>query len=422
MQILVLNCGSSSLKFALYGSHGSQSNACALPPAELTKLASGIVEGIGTPKGRLKGKLFGSHTNDDAALTEIPLPQPDHLKGFLALQSWLEQSAGMSTATLQAIGHRVVHGGEKFSASVRIDDEVMAAIEACNPLAPLHNPANLLGIRESMKAWPGVAQVAVFDTAFHASMPRRAYTYAVPRALYEQHGVRRYGFHGTSHRFMVQGAAELLGRPVSELALVTAHLGNGCSAAAVLGGRSMDTTLGLTPLEGLVMGTRSGDVDPGLFDFLERTLGWSAAKTTSVLNKESGLLGLSGLSQDMRELKAARAQGHEGAALALEVFSYRLAKSIASLVVPLGRLDALVFTGGIGENNADTRAEVVGMLGFLGLEIDPVRNEACRGGVGGVITRAPTDADGLRSSSCALVVPTDEELLIAQDSRECVCR
>jgi len=313
---------------------------------------------------------------------------------------------------LRGVGHRVVHGGERFTASTRVTPEVVAGIERCVPHAPLHNPANLLGIRLSNELLGDLPDVAVFDTSFHQTMPARAYFYPVPYELYESHGVRRYGFHGTSHRYVSARAAEVLGKPLAETALVTAHLGNGCSAAAVSGGESVDTTMGMTPLEGLVMGTRSGDVDPALHAFLADNLGWDVHKVTQVLNKQSGLVGLSGVGNDMRAVLAAADDGDDRAGLAVEVFCYRLAKAIAALCVPLGRLDALVFTGGIGENAAPIRARVVDQLAILGLELDAERNAKHGRGSGCQITR-----DG---KTVALVIPTDEELMIARDTAEIV--
>ena len=309
---------------------------------------------------------------------------------------------------IEAVGHRVVHGGERFRASVRIDARVLAEIEAVAAMAPLHNPANLQGIRALQQALPGVPQVAVFDTAFHQTLPPRAYLYAVPYSLYRDHGVRRYGFHGSSHRFVARETARRLERPLNQLQIVSAHLGNGCSATAIRGGISVDTSMGLSPLEGLVMGTRSGDVDPGLHEFLAARLGLDLPGVTALLNRESGLLGLSELSPDMRELEQARRDGHAGAERAIESFCYRLARTLAGFVVALDRLDALVFTGGIGENSADIRARVLELLGPLGFELDPERN--ARHG-------ADSNAEISRGGPpIALVVPTDEELLIAAET------
>jgi acetate kinase len=386
MRVLVINAGSSSLKFAVVDAESGE-----------TPL-SGLAERLGSDEARLVWK--GGDGGERA------LPGAGHEAALAALLVLLSERPDCKPA---AIGHRVVHGAEAFSGSVLIDDELVAAVEAVSHLAPLHNPANLLGIAGSRAAFPDLPQVAVFDTAFHQTMPPRAYRYPVPSAWYTEHGIRRYGFHGTSHRFVASAAAKVLGRPVEELAMVTAHLGNGCSACAVLGGQSVDTTMGLTPLEGLVMGTRSGDVDPGLIAHLMGLLQMDVAAVMNQLNKASGLLGLSdGLSNDMRSLLEARDAGNEAAALAVEVFCYRLAKAIAALCVPLGRLDALVFTGGIGEHAAPVRARTLELLAVLGLRADAERNAAHGRTSAGRIT--PDDA------TCALVVPTDEEWQIAKDS------
>jgi acetate kinase len=309
---------------------------------------------------------------------------------------------------LVGVGHRVVHGGDRFTESVVIDDDVVAAIRSVSDLAPLHNPANLLGIDAVATERPALRQVAVFDTAFHQTMPPTAYRYAVPEAWYTDHGVRRYGFHGTSHRYVSAEAAVLLGRPLDELRLVTAHLGNGASAAAVSDGQSVDTTMGLTPLEGLVMGTRSGDVDPGVFAHIAGRTGLDVDAVTRALNSESGLAGLSGIGNDMRAIAAAAEGGDERAALAIDVFAYRVAKAVAALVVGLGRLDAVVFTGGIGENDAGVRHLVLGRLSFLGLvEDEDANRDHGRHTDGRITTEGPP---------VALVVPTDEELLIARDT------
>lgn len=386
--ILVINCGSSSLKFALIDGRAE------------TRLITGIAERLGTLEAGLNW-----HTANQKGSSAIPHATHqvamEHIITVLRDQELLDEP-------LTAVGHRVVHGGEQFSASTIIDDEVLAGIVACNSLAPLHNPANVLGIKTAQQLFPEIPQVAVFDTAFHQTLPPHAYLYAIPYELYEQQSVRRYGFHGTSHRYVTHKAAELLGQPYRELALISAHLGNGCSATAVLNGRSVDTTLGLTPLEGLVMGTRSGDVDPSLHQFLRDTLGYDLDRTTNMLNKHSGLLGLSGLSNDMRTLVEAAAQGHERAQIALNVFCYRLAKALAALTVPLGRIDALIFTGGIGEHAAVIRQWVLEQLRFFGFELDKAHNQTHGRENHGIITQ--TD------STIAMVIPTDEELMIARDS------
>ncbi len=392
MDILVLNCGSSSLKFAV------------IDTGEGEVLLSGLAERLAGPEALV------SWRRGDAEKERRAIAGGDHAAAMKVVVEVLREH-GLQDE-LRGVGHRVVHGGERFKASVVIDESVVAEIEKCVPLAPLHNPANLVGIRAGRAMLGELTEVAVFDTAFHQAMPKHAYLYPVPYELYSEHGVRRYGFHGTSHRFVARRAAKILGKPLEETALITAHLGNGCSAAAVLGGRSIDTTMGLTPLEGLVMGTRSGDVDPALHGFLKDQLGWDVERTTKVLNKESGLLGISGKSNDMRTLEEAAAAGDERAVLAIEVFCYRLAKAIGALAVPLGRIDALVFTGGIGENSAPIRAKVLGHLGVLGFALDPERNDGLARGSQGPVTQ-----DG---SSTALVVPTNEEWMIALDTAELV--
>jgi acetate kinase len=368
-RVLVINSGSSSLKFAL------------IEPETGAVVSHGLAE---------------------------RLSATGHAEALDRLLAELGDDAGIS-----AVGHRVVHGGEAFSESVVIDDATVQAIRDCAALAPLHNPANLLGIEAARRAFPGVPQVAVFDTAFHQTLPRRAFLYAVPYELYEQHKLRRYGFHGTSHRYVAEEAAKLLGRPLAELELVTAHLGNGCSAAAVRGGKSIDTSMGLTPLEGLVMGTRSGDVDPSLHQFLAERTGQTLVQITELLTRKSGLLGLSGRSNDMRTLLEARAQGDERAAIAVEVFCYRLAKTVLALCAGLERLDALVFTGGIGEHAASVREETLKGLSILGFELDPRRNLGHGRDSSGRIT---SDA----SARTALVVSTNEELVIAREAMRLV--
>ncbi|NTY00777.1 acetate kinase [Deinococcus sp. JMULE3] len=389
MWTLVLNCGSSSVKFALLDVQGGQVRL------------SGLAERLGSAGASARVEV-------DGARRVVDLAGGSYAEAFAVIAGALDELG--VRAGVGAVGHRVVHGGERFSAPALITPEVLAEIRACVPLAPLHNPANIAGIEAAQAAFPGAAHVAVFDTAFHQSMPEVAYRYAVPGEWYRQHGVRRYGFHGTSHAFVAARAADLLGRPLAELNLVTAHLGNGCSVCAVQGGRSVDTSMGLTPLEGLVMGTRSGDVDPGLHDYIARQAGLSLSEVTAALNRESGLLGLSGLSNDMRELEEAAGRGHAGARLALDVFVHRLAKSMAGMAAAMGRVDGLVFTGGIGENSAWVRGAVLARLAVLGARVDETANAAAVRGQSGVIS-AP---DAL----AALVVNTNEELMIAQQTQE----
>jgi acetate kinase len=380
--VLVLNSGSSSVKYAL------------LDPETGRRPLNGQVEDIG-----------GSGGSYHDAITQILGHLDD--KGHV---------------DLTGAGHRVVHGGERFSASVLVDDDVLAAIRSFSHLAPLHNPANLAGIEAVSAARPGLPQVAVFDTAFHQTMKPAAYRYAVPDEWYARYAVRRYGFHGTSYRFVSERAAALLarsaggyppaGHPSGALRLVIAHLGNGCSAAAISGGESVDTTMGLTPMEGLVMGTRSGDVDPGLLGYLAERTGQDAAALTEALDTRSGLLGLSGTTNDMRTIADAAGKGDERARLALDVFVHRLAKAIAALTASLGGLDALVFTAGIGEHSPVVRSQVLARLGFLGLAEDPEANADHGRATGGRIS--------LPGPVQALVIPTDEELMIARDTARLV--
>lgn len=387
--VLVINCGSSSIKFALVSEAGE-----GFP-------LQGLAERLGSEEAVLHWQRHGEKH-------ELAIPGGDHRQALAALLPLAEEAAG---GALHAIGHRVVHGGERFTTAGLITAETLDAIRATSPLAPLHNPANLLGIEAAMALFPQLPQVAVFDTAFHQTMPPQAYRYAVPDMLYREHGVRRYGFHGTSHRYVSHRAAEMSGLAVGDSSWLTAHLGNGSSTCAVVNGHSLDTSMGLTPLEGLVMGTRSGDIDPGLHVYLFRTLGWDLDKIDTVLNKESGLLGLSSLSNDMRSLEQARDQGHAGATLAIEVFCYRLAKSLAAMSCALPRLDGLIFTGGIGENSALVRNKTVSHLGLLGLHIDQEANARCvRGQAGEIQVRSPGHPPRI------LVVPTNEERQIALDT------
>lgn len=387
MNILVLNCGSSSLKFAV------------IDPDVAIEHVSGIAQRLGSPEASLDIKRNG-------AKSSRPIPGALHDEALHGVVDVLRE-LGLADGLL-AVGHRVVHGGSKFAGSMAITPEVIAKVEECIPLGPLHNPPNLVGIRIAQKLFPGLLQVGVFDTAFHQTMPPVAYTYPVPTEWLEQHGVRRYGFHGTSHRFVAREALRLTGLPDGDHAIVTAHLGNGCSAAAVRSGKSVDTTMGLTPLEGLMMGTRSGSIDPAIVGHVAGATGKSGSEILEMLNKKSGLLGVSGLSNDMRTVEEAASNGNARAKLALDLFCYVLAKAIAALVVPLGRLDALVFTGGIGENSTTVRAMTVERLGFLGLELDPKANAAHGRAQNGRITTTTRPQ--------ALVVPTNEELMIAEDA------
>ena len=389
--ILVLNSGSSSLKFAI------------IDPTEEITAVSGLADRIGQPDATLKIEFAGEEART------LSCPNADHRE---ALHLVLNQiSAHTPSIPIAGIGHRVVHGGEYFRSSVVVNDEVLNKIKECNHLAPLHNPANVVGIEAMSEQLPELPQVAVFDTAFHQSLPAKAFTYPLPHKLYKEHGLRRYGFHGTSHRYVTLKTAELLNKPANTVNLITAHLGNGCSASAIANGVSVDTTMGLTPLEGLVMGTRCGDVDPGLIMHLQNTLKLSVEELNKLLNKESGLLGISETSNDMRTLLEAEGDGNKQASLAIEVFCFKLAKSIAGLAVSAWPLDALVFTGGIGENAAVIRQRVCQQLGLFGLQLDEEANKTGRKQPKGIIS---TKDSALR----VMVVPTNEELLIAQDTHE----
>ena len=386
--VLVINCGSSSIKYALIDAD-----------PQAPRLA-GLAERLGSSDARLKGKDSAGES-----LTQ-PLPNADHAD---ALNAILQRLEGRVPG---AVGHRIVHGGEHFTQAALIDDSVIEAIETTAALAPLHNPTNLAGIAATRKVFPDLPQVAVFDTAFHQTLPPRAYRYALPEALYTEHGIRRYGFHGTSHAFVSQRAGELSSRGAG--GWLSAHLGNGCSTSAVWNNQSLDTSMGLTPLEGLVMGTRSGDVDPGLHAHLHRQLGWSLDEIDNVLNKQSGLLGLSGLTNDMREVEDQAMAGHPGAKLALDVFCYRIAKSLAALSCALPKLDGVIFTGGIGENSPIVRREVLALLPHFGFSLDEAANEATIRGKEGKL-----DSAGHQGPE-VWVIPTDEEGRIAMETRHCV--
>lgn len=378
MTVLVINCGSSSVKYQLVDTDAT------------TPIAKGQVERIGS--------------DGDGAVT-------DHAEALVRIAEEVASVLDRSGATLVAVGHRVVHGGGEYSAPEPITDDVLAAIERLAVLAPLHNPANAFGIRAAMTAFPGVAQVAVFDTAFHETIPEANRTYAVPRGWQRDYGVRRYGFHGTSHAYVSREATAWLadhrGIAPGQAKVVVAHLGNGASACAVLGGRSVDTSMGLTPLPGLVMGTRSGDVDPAVFGHMDRAAGMSAPEVEAALNRDSGLLGLCG-DADMRAVEHRADAGDRDAELALEVYTQRIRSTVGSYVATLGGLDALAFTAGIGENSVGIRRRVVEGLGVFGLTLDAARNGAAGGGIRPITTDA--------SSVAALVIPTDEEGEIARQA------
>ena len=398
MFVFVLNCGSSSFKYQLLDMTGER------------RVAAGLMERIGMkdsilayePANGAKITETAEIANHETAITRVLAKMVDHQVGVIK-----------SLGDIAAIGHRVVHGAEKFSASVLVDQAVIAALKENIPLAPLHNPPNITGIEAMMHALPGVPNVGVFDTAFHASMPQESYLYAVPYEWYEQHHVRRYGFHGTSHRFVSERAAEILGIARERFNCVTCHMGNGSSYTAVKDGKSYDTSMGMTPLEGLVMGTRSGDIDAGIPSFLATNFGMSFADIDNALNKKSGLLGISGVSSDMRDVESAARDGNARARVAIDVLRHRALKYIGAYAIELGRVDAIVFTGGIGENAIDFRASVVERLGALGIKLDAEANRVR--GKEAVISIADSPIK-------VLVVPTNEELVIARDTREIVSR
>ena len=398
MNVLVINAGSSSLKYQL------------LNPATGDLLAKGLCERIG-----IDGKFtYKPQVEGKEKLDAVDVAMPTHAEAIAAVLDALgdpKNGVIASMKEIDAVGHRVVHGGEKFASSVVITDEVMAAIEECNPLAPLHNPANIIGIKACQEKMPGVPMVAVFDTAFHQTMPAKAYTYAIPYEYYENDKMRRYGFHGTSHRYVSQRCAEILGKPIEELKIVSCHLGNGSSITAIDGGKSVDTSMGLTPLAGLPMGTRSGDMDAGIMEFIMKKYDMSMADMMTTLNKKSGVLGISGVSSDFRDLDNAAAEGNQRAALAVEVFEYGVRKMIAEYAAAMGGVDAVVFTAGVGENSADMRLHFVDGLQFMGIEIDPEKNNI-RG------EERIVSPDGAKVK--VLVIPTNEELMIAKDTAELV--
>ena len=392
MNILVINAGSSSLKYQL------------LNPDTQEVLAKGLCERIGID-GKFTYKPAGKDPIKDADVA-----MPTHSEAIqTVLHALVDEKNGVisSMKEIDAVGHRVVHGGEKFAQSVLITDEVMAAIKECNPLAPLHNPANIIGIKACQELMPGTPMVAVFDTAFHQTMPPVAYTYALPYEYYEQDKVRRYGFHGTSHKYVSQRAAAMLGKPIEELKLISCHLGNGSSITAIDGGKSVDTSMGFTPLAGLPMGTRSGDLDAGILEYLMHKHGYNIDEMLNVLNKKSGVLGISGVSSDFRDLESAAPQGNQRAQLALDVFDYSVKKFIGSYAAAMGGVDAIIFTAGVGENGPDTRANVVSGLEFMGVKIDPEKNNTR-----GKEVDVATDDSKVR----ILVIPTNEELMIAMDT------
>ena len=398
MNVLVINAGSSSLKYQL------------LNPATGELLAKGLCERIGidgrfTYKPQLAGK---------EAIKEAEVAMPTHSEAIqTVLDALVDPKNGVvaSMKEIDAVGHRVVHGGEKFAQSVVITDEVMKAIEECNPLAPLHNPANIIGIKACQSLMPGVPMVAVFDTAFHQTMPPVAYTYALPYEYYEKDAVRRYGFHGTSHKYVSQRAADMLGKPASELKLISCHLGNGSSVTAIDGGKSVDTSMGFTPLAGLPMGTRSGDLDAGILEYLMNKYNMSIGEMLTVLNKKSGVQGVSGVSSDFRDLENAFADGNQRAGLAVDMFNYGVKKLIGAYAAAMGGVDAIIFTAGVGENSASQRMAIASGLEFMGVKMDEDANK---------VRGEERVISAIDSKVKVLLIPTNEELMIAMDTASLV--
>ena len=393
MNVLVINCGSSSLKYQLINSDSEE------------VLAKGLCERIG-----IDGRLVYQKEGLDKEITEAPMPT--HKEAIqMVLDALVNPKTGAvkSLEEIDAVGHRVVHGGEKFSDSVVITEEVIAQVEECNDLAPLHNPANIIGIRACQALMPNVPMVGVFDTAFHQTMPEKAYMYGLPYEYYEKYKVRRYGFHGTSHSFVSKRAAEVMGKSYDEVKTIVCHLGNGSSVSAVLNGKCVDTSMGLTPLEGLVMGTRSGDIDPAIMEFIAKKENLDIEGVMEVLNKKSGVFGISGgLSSDFRDLTDAMNAGDKKAKIAMDVFSYRVAKYIGSYAAAMNGVDDIVFTAGIGENDDYVREEVCKYLGYLGVDFDSEVNKGLRG------KEAELTKEG--SKVKVFVIPTNEELAIARET------
>lgn len=393
MNILVINCGSSSLKYQLIDSDSEK------------VLAKGLCDRIGISGSAITHQKDGG----DKITTEVDMP--DHTAAVkFVIEKLTDAQVGVvkSLSEIDAVGHRIVHGGEKFAGSVILTEEVMKAIEECNDLAPLHNPANLIGIRSCEEIMPGVPMVGVFDTAFHQTMPKKAYLYGLPYSYYEKYKVRRYGFHGTSHDFVSKRVAEILGKNVEDLKIIVCHLGNGASVSAVKNGKSVDTSMGLTPLEGLIMGTRSGDLDPAIVTFIAEKEGISAQDVINVCNKKSGVLGLSdGLSSDFRDLALAAEEGNEQAEVALETYAYRVGKYIGAYAAAMNGVDVIAFTAGAGENNAKVRELIGQYIGFLGTNIDTEKNK---------IRGEEVILSDEGAKVVTMIVPTNEELAIARET------
>jgi acetate kinase len=392
MKVLVINCGSSSIKYQLF----EMSNE--------SVIAKGLAEKIGLPEGCIDLKITGKEGK-----IEVNLPLPNHSVALNKIMELMtENGVIMDKSEIKAIGHRLVHAGEYYNGSVPITDDVISKLEECSDLAPLHNPPNILGVKTCLELFPGTFMSGTFDTAFHQTMPDYAYIYPISYEYYEKYKVRRYGFHGSSHLFVSKRAAEMLGKKIEETKIITCHLGNGCSMAAVLGGKSVDTSMGLTPLEGIVMGTRSGDIDPAIIFYLTDKHNGDIKAVSNMLNKNSGLKGVSGVSNDMRDVRSARDNGNKRAELALNIFKYRLKKYIASYAAAMGGVDAIVFTGGIGENVWEVREDSLKGLEFMGVKINSELNKT--------IFSKETDISAADSKVKVFIIPTNEELVIARDA------
>ncbi|MGG5460248.1 acetate kinase [Clostridium sp. B9] len=396
MKILIINCGSSSLKYKL------------IDMVNEKDIISGLVERIGLDQSRLVQK----NTIGEKYIIEKEIA--DHKEAIdIVLDTLKDSKVGVieSTDEIVAVGHRVVHGGEKYSSSVVIDEDVLEYLNECSKLAPLHNPANITGIRACQSVMPDKKMVAVFDTAFHGTLPEKAYVYAIDYNLYKKHKIRKYGFHGTSHKYVSQKVSEAMERDIKDLKIITCHLGNGASISAIKGGECIDTTMGFTPLAGIPMGTRSGNIDPSIIPFLIEECGYSIEEVSENLNKKSGVLGISGVSSDFRDIEDAAAEGDKRAQLALDIFHYRIRAEIGSFIVNMGGVDAIVFTAGVGENSPETREECLKNLEFLGLTLDREKNK-----VRGKLAEISTSDSKIK----AYVVPTNEELMIAKETVELV--
>jgi acetate kinase len=395
MKVLVVNCGSSSLKYQLINMQDEKI------------LAKGLVERIG-----IEGSILTHRVNDNKYTIEQPMK--DHKVAIkLVLDALINKEHGVicEMSEISAVGHRVVHGGEKYASSVLIDENVMKALEECVKLAPLHNPPNIIGINACRELMPNTPMVAVFDTAFHQTLPEYAYMYALPYELYTKYGVRKYGFHGTSHKFVSEVASEMMGKDIKNLKIITCHLGNGASITAINGGKSVDTSMGFTPLEGVAMGTRCGNIDPAIVPFLMKEANMSSSEVDNLMNKKSGVLGVSGVSSDFRDIGKAAEEGNKRAKLALDIFCYRVRTTIGAYVAALNGVDCIVFTAGLGENSASNRKEICQGLGYLGINIDDEKNS---------ITGKEVEISTVDSKVKVFAIPTDEELVIARDTKKIV--